>query len=71
MKFLLEGERYQNIDPQAMDLLRRMLIAEPVNRITALQCLEHPYFVNHYEDEVKIGSPCLTAVSSKPKKLVH
>jgi p38 MAP kinase len=48
MKFMLEGERYQQIDPEAMDLLRKMLIADPANRITSAQCLAHPYFDNSY-----------------------
>ena len=55
-----------------MDLLQKMLSADPKSRITAVQCLQHPYFTSYQaEEEIKLGSPCLTTASSKPKKLVH
>lgn len=39
MDFKLEGERYSQIDPLALDLLRKMLIADPNQRITAAMAL--------------------------------
>jgi hypothetical protein len=35
MKINLEDEKYKNIKSEPMDLLKRMLIASPKNRISA------------------------------------
>ena len=35
---------YNQIDTLAMDLLRKMLVADPKQRITANLALKHPYF---------------------------
>lgn len=35
MNFDLSGERYQQVDENAMDLLKRMLVANPAERIKA------------------------------------
>lgn len=32
------------LDPQGIDLLQRMLVYDPKERITAKQALQHPYF---------------------------
>ena len=44
---------YPDADPLALDLLERMLAFDPAKRITAVQTLEHPYFVDYHfpEDE--------------------
>ncbi|XP_063371104.1 cyclin-dependent kinase 6 [Cydia fagiglandana] len=34
------------IHPHALDLIRRMLVFDPAKRLTALDCLEHPYFTD-------------------------
>ncbi|KAI5634685.1 protein kinase domain-containing protein [Phthorimaea operculella] len=34
------------VHPQALDLIKRMLVFDPVKRLTALDCLEHPYFTD-------------------------
>ncbi|XP_022115398.1 cyclin-dependent kinase 6 [Pieris rapae] len=34
------------IHPQALDLIQRMLVFNPAKRLTALDCLEHPYFTD-------------------------
>lgn len=34
----------KNCDPQAMDLLMKMLVYEPAKRISAREALKHPYF---------------------------
>lgn len=44
MKINLESERYANIDPQALNLLSRMLKAKPQERIKAEEALNHEYF---------------------------
>ncbi|KAL0809847.1 hypothetical protein ABMA28_011336 [Loxostege sticticalis] len=33
-----------NIHPNALDLIKKMLVFDPSKRLTALDCLEHPYF---------------------------
>ena len=33
-----------NAQPEAIDLLYKMLMMNPKHRLTALQCLQHPYF---------------------------
>ena len=35
MDFRLEGERYGQVEGEAMDLMRKMLLADPKQRITA------------------------------------
>ena len=44
MQFNLGADKYKNIDPMAMDLMKRLLEADPKQRITANSALEHPYF---------------------------
>ncbi|XP_038217826.1 cyclin-dependent kinase 4 [Zerene cesonia] len=34
------------IHPQALDLIKGMLVFDPAKRLTALDCLEHPYFTD-------------------------
>ncbi|KAL4712151.1 hypothetical protein ACJJTC_011012 [Scirpophaga incertulas] len=35
-----------NAHPHALDLIKRMLVFDPAKRLTALDCLEHPYFTD-------------------------
>ena len=44
MKLNFEGERYTNINPEALELLKNMLVANPKCRISASQALNHSYF---------------------------
>ncbi|XP_053621570.1 cyclin-dependent kinase 4 [Plodia interpunctella] len=37
---------FPNIHPHALELIRGMLIFDPTKRLTALDCLEHPYFTD-------------------------
>ena len=41
--FNLNSSFYRKVDPQAMDLLIRMLKVNPNDRITAEEILNHPY----------------------------
>lgn len=66
MNIKLEGERYSNVDPQAMNLLRRMLLSNPKDRVSAEEALNHEYFQGiQPESENKLYSPCLTKASEK------
>lgn len=38
---------FQHIDPQALDVLKRMLAFDPTQRISALDALNHPYFADY------------------------
>lgn len=45
---------FQNADPNALDLLDKMLTFNPYNRITVEDALAHPYLEQYYDpgDEV-------------------
>ena len=42
-------ERFQNVDPIAVDLLKKMLTFNPHFRITAEGALEHPYLTEYHD----------------------
>ena len=63
MNINYQDVRYATVDPQAMDLLQRMLIADPKYRISAAEAIRHTYFEQMAVEEEKISSPCATAVS--------
>lgn len=46
-----EGEEYKKMDPEALNLLMRMLKKSPHDRITAAEALSHPYFASVDEPE--------------------
>ena len=47
---------YEN--SQAIDLLKKMLVFDPDNRITVEQALEHPYMNGlHFPEDEPIGTP--------------
>ena len=61
MKFNLQSNDYSKLDPEAIDLLGRMLERDPSDRITASQALEHPYLRGCRESmDEKMVSPCAT-----------
>lgn len=41
------------LDPQGVDLLRRMLAYDPLQRITAKRALQHPFFADLREAEMR------------------
>lgn len=73
MKINLEDEKYKNIKGESMDLLKRMLIANPKNRISAAEALNHSYFQFFKEEcpSEKISSPCHTEVSEKKRNYYY
>ena len=42
-------ERFNGVDPNAVDLLKRMLVFNPHFRVTAESSLEHPYFAEYHD----------------------
>lgn len=44
MNFNLRTAAYEKLDKEDYDLLRKMLIAKPDERITAAEALRHPFF---------------------------
>lgn len=47
MQFDLFAPCYQSVEPNAIDLLRRMLVIDQKRRITAKDALNHPYFTGN------------------------
>ncbi|VEU24101.1 DEKNAAC105325 [Brettanomyces naardenensis] len=43
------NERFNGVDPEAIDLLSKMLVFDPKTRITAAQALEHPYLAPYHD----------------------
>merc|ERR1719347_1993340 len=50
---------YPNADPQAMDLLEKMLTFNPNKRVTVVEALQHPYLQQYYDpaDEPEAAQP--------------
>jgi serine/threonine protein kinase len=65
LRFNLAGPLYQDVDPVAMDLLARMLRADPRERIRAEEILLHPFLRGWAMEEEKEGGPASTLVSSR------
>ena len=51
-KFSMDGPEWESISDEAKDLIRKMLIYNPDERISAKKCLEHPWFTNNAKEKV-------------------
>jgi serine/threonine protein kinase len=49
MNINLDDEKYSNLEPEALNLLKKMLVSNPSERITAAQTLNLPYFTKMRE----------------------
>ncbi|KAG7753533.1 hypothetical protein KL911_002926 [Ogataea haglerorum] len=43
------SERFKGVEPEAVDLLSKMLVFDPRKRVTAEQALEHPYLSPYHD----------------------
>ena len=46
---------FQGANPQAVDVLDRMLAVDPDKRITAGEALSHPYFSTYADPDDEVG----------------
>lgn len=69
-KTLLVGFNFSNIALIAIDLLRKMLAKNPKARLSAHECLQHPWIIsnNANNDSPKVQSPEDLASSMPEKK---
>lgn len=68
MRFNLNSQQYKKVDPEAMDLLERMLKIDPRERIRPDEVLRHPFLYGWVmEDEKEEFSPTSTLASCKNK----
>ncbi|GMG20970.1 unnamed protein product [Ambrosiozyma monospora] len=43
------SQRFEGVEPEAIDLLSKMLVFDPRKRITAAEALEHPYLAPYHD----------------------
>ncbi|GMG46391.1 unnamed protein product [Ambrosiozyma monospora] len=48
---------FRQVDPKAIDLLERLITFDPAVRLTAEQCLDHPYVETYRAPEEEICCP--------------
>jgi serine/threonine protein kinase len=69
MKFNLTSLAYKKIDPDAMDLLEKMLKIDPRERIKPHEILQHPFLYGWMmEDEKEELSPTSTLISCRKQE---
>ncbi len=44
-------EKFESFPPDALDLVQKLLVVDPLERLTAAQALEHPFFANEPREE--------------------
>ena len=49
---------FQGANPQAVDVLDKMLSIDPDKRITAAEALAHPYFAAYADPDDEVGVAC-------------
>lgn len=75
MRKILQGEFefvapfFDNVSPQAKDLIKRMLVVDPTKRLSAIELLKHPWF-NDIMDDTE-DAPILQAVGKHLKESKH
>jgi mitogen-activated protein kinase 15 len=55
-RFTLE-KKLNGTGPEAIDLIKRLVCFNPEDRLTAAQCLEHPYVAQFHSPEKEIEAP--------------
>lgn len=70
-KLAFDPKEWSSISEQAKDLLSKMLNRVPEERLTAQECLEHPFFANSGADEGADLGKILTRIKQfrAPQKL--
>ncbi len=51
-KILMEGFEWDAVSDEAKDLVRKMLNRNYTSRISAIQCLEHPFLIMDYKEKL-------------------
>ena len=51
-----EGNVWAQVPDNAKDLISKMLVADPKVRLTAQQCIEHPFFRSSDDDDASSGA---------------
>jgi calcium-dependent protein kinase len=46
--FSVTTKEFDKISREAKDLIKKMLTYDPLKRISALECLDHPWFTKFY-----------------------
>jgi len=54
-KFHFNHPEFKEISPEAIDLIKKLLVVEPRKRLSANEALDHPWFKEHHAKDVKIG----------------
>ena len=49
---------FEGANPQAVDVLDKMLSIDPDKRITAAEALSHPYFTAYADPDDEVGVAC-------------
>lgn len=67
MNFNLNAPVYQKLEKEELELLKKMLVENPQERITAEEALNHPYFglSENKENEKIMNSPQLTSATER------
>jgi calcium-dependent protein kinase len=49
-EFKVDTEEWSNVSPEAIDLLKKLLVVNPENRLSADEALAHPWFIHSFPD---------------------